>query len=320
MSAPLPSVRALIPASMGRTRPCTAHQRCQLGCHLGRLAASALVALASLLPATSQAQDSERLDWLRQPALGNYKGYAEFKMGRYALARQVWETLAEVGDGEALFNLAIMAEDGLGMTRDLRKAESLYRASAQAGSLKAQYRLGLLYSDGSRFPADLEQARHYLGLAAGQGDQQAAERLATLGQPTSALTPFQQAEALASAGQHEPAARLYQQLAEQGLAAAQTRLAWMHEAGRGLPRDLEQAAQRFELAAQAGDAEAQYALAVMYRTGRGRARDLTTSMDWLRQAAAQGYPAAVAALGSFEAAQAAAPAAGADAAPAALAP
>ncbi len=306
-------------ASMGQTMPRAGDLGCPPGCHLGPLAAIALLALASLLPATSQAQDSERLDWLRQPALGNYKGYAEFKMGHYARARQVWETLAEVGNGEALFNLAIMAEDGLGMARDLLKAESLYRASAQAGSIKAQYRLGLLYSDGSRFAADPEQARHYLGLAAGQGDRQAAERLATLGQPTGTLTPFQQAEALASAGQHEAAARLYQQLAEQGLAVAQTRLAWMHEAGRGLPRDLEQAARHFELAAQAGGAEAQYALAVMYRTGRGRTRDLATSMDWLRQAAAQGYPAAVAALDSFEAAQAAAPAAEADSAPAALA-
>jgi TPR repeat protein len=41
----------------------------------------------------------------------------------------------------------------------------------------------------------------------------------------------------------------------------------------------------------------------MHRTGRGRERDLAQSLVWLRLAAAQGYPAAVAALVSTEGAQ-----------------
>jgi TPR repeat protein len=49
------------------------------------------------------------------------------------------------------------------------------------------------------------------------------------------------------------------------------------------------------LAAQAGNAEAQYALAVMLRTGRGRNVDLEQSAQWLDRAAAQNYPAALAA-------------------------
>ena len=53
------------------------------------------------------AQDSDRQDWLRNPAMGNYKAYAEFKMTNYAKAREVWETLAEVGNGDALFNLSV---------------------------------------------------------------------------------------------------------------------------------------------------------------------------------------------------------------------
>lgn len=246
----------------------------------------------------ANAQDSERSDWLRNPAMGNYKGYAEFKMGHYVQAREIWQTLAEIGNGDALFNLAILAEDGLGEAVAPDKAESLYLAAARAGNVKAQYRLGLLYGS-----ADVERARLYLGLAAGQGDRQAAEQLALLGQPGRELTPFQRAEWLASSGRHEEAARLYAELADQGLGVAQTRLAWMHEAGRGVARDLAEAARRFEIAARAGEAEAQYALAVMYRTGRGRERDLQASMDWLRRAAAQRYPAAVAALASFEAAQ-----------------
>ena len=262
---------------------------------------AALLCLAMI--GQAKAQDGERSDWLRNPALGNYQGYAEFKMGHYTQAREIWQTLAEIGNGDALFNLAILAEDGLGEPLAPDKAESLYLAAARAGNVKAQYRLGLLYGGASGRPADVERARLYLGLAAGQGDRQAAQQLALLGQPEGELTPFQRAEWLASADRHEEAARLYAELADRGVSLAQTRLAWMHEAGRGVARDLGEAARRFEIAAGAGEAEAQYALAVMYRTGRGRERDLQASMDWLRRAAAQRYPAAVAALASFEAAQ-----------------
>ena len=258
-----------------------------------------LIALTLSLTATlAQSQDSGRADWLRNPAMGNYKGYAEFKMANYEGARKVWETLAEVGNGDALFNLAILAEDGLGEPRDLQKAESLYTGAARAGNFKAQYRLGMLYSAGTLLPLDLEKARIYLNLAAQGGDKDALARLATLDQPTAVPSAFEQAELLASSGRHAEAAALYEPLAAQGDRRAQTRLAWMHEAGRGVTRSLDEAARRFELAANAGEAEAQYALAVMYRTGKGRERDLPQSTEWLRRAAAQNYPAAVSALNS----------------------
>lgn len=266
------------------------------------LAALSLWALAALLagsPFCARAQDSDRNDWLRNPAMGNYKAYAEFKMANYAFAREVWETLAEVGNGDALFNLAILAEDGLGEPRNMAKAEALYTSAAQTGNFKAQYRLGMLYSAGVQLPRDVQKARVFLTLAAEGGDKDAQATLATLGQPPQTLSPYQQAEWLSASGRHSDAATLYRQLATAGDRRAETRLAWMYEAGRGVERSLPEAARRFELAAMAGEAEAQYALAVMYRTGQGRNRDLALSQTWLRQAAAQGHPAAVAALASL---------------------
>lgn len=268
----------------------------------GRWVLCVLMGCWLLVPA-AHAQDSTRADWLRNPAMGNYKAYAEFKMANYAFAREVWETLAEVGNGDALFNLAILAEDGLGEARNMAKAEALYTGAAQAGNFKAQYRLGMLYSAGQQLPRDVEKARVYLTLAAQGGDKDAIARLATLGQPSAPLTPYQQAEWFSASGRHADAAALYTGLADAGDHRAQTRLAWMFEAGRGVPRSLPEAARRFELAARAGEPEAQYALAVMHRTGQGRERDLTQSLAWLRRAAAQAYPAAVAALASTEEAQ-----------------
>jgi len=258
-----------------------------------------LLALIMCLGACpAHTQESTRGDWLRNPAMGNYKAYADFKMANYAAARVVWETLAEVGNGDALFNLAVLAEDGLGEPRDMKKAETLYTTAARAGNFKAQYRLGMLYSAGELLPKDLEKARVFLNLAAQAGDRDAIAKLATLDQVSTELTPFQQAELMGSRGRHDEAAVLYAQLAQQGDRSAQTRLAWMYEAGRGVPRSLDEAARRFQLAAEAGDAEAQYALAVMLRTGKGRERDLEQSTVWLRRAAQQNYPAAMSALAS----------------------
>ena len=248
------------------------------------------------------AQDSERADWLRNPAMGNYKAYAEFKMAHYDAARTVWQTLAEIGNGDALFNLGILAEDGLGEPRNMGRAEALYASAAAAENFKAQYRLGLLYFVGTQLPRDSEKARLYLTQAAVHGDKDAQDMLGRLGQPAADMTAFQQAELLGGSGQHAQAAQLYRSLADAGDARAQARLAWAYEAGRGVEPDLTEAARRFELAAEAGNAEAQYALAVMLRTGRGRAVDLPQSAQWLDRAARQGHPAAQAAQSSVRSA------------------
>ena len=247
----------------------------------------------------AKAQDSDRLDWLRNPAMGNYKAYAEFKMAHYAAAREVWETLAEVGNGDALFNLGILAEDGLGEPKNMPKAEALYTSAARSDNFKAQYRLGLLYSVGRLLAKDVEKARLYLTMAAQHGDQDARTMLANLEGASASISALHQADLLDAAGQHVQAAAQYQTLADRGDALAQTRLAWLYEAGRGVTLNLTQAAMWFEVAAQHGQADAQYALSVMYRTGRGREKDTVQSLCWLTRSVAQNHASAKAALTSL---------------------
>lgn len=256
--------------------------------------ALALALLAAI--GSPRAQDSGAGDWIKNPAMGNYKAYAEFKMANYDAARRIWEVLAGLGNVDALFNLGILAEDGLGEARDMKKAEALYAAAANAGGFKAQYRLGMLYSTGGGVARDDDKARHYLSLAAENGDQEAIARLASLARPERPLNDFEQAEILSSTGRHGEAAALYRRATEAGNVTARTRLAWMYEAGRGVERDLAEAARLFMQSAEAGDAEAQYAIAVMHRTGKGQARSDEQSAIWLQRSAAQGYPAARAAL------------------------
>lgn len=245
-------------------------------------------------PATAAVTDEDIEDALRNPALGLYKGYAEFKMGRYEDARRVWEALAARGNSEANFNLGILSEDGLGTPRDMRQALALYEHAARGGSRAAQYRLGLIYSTDGRVPADPQKAEHWLTMAAQQGDADAARRLEQL--RGSAEPPFDRARRIEAEGKHAEAAARYRDLAAAGDIRATTRLAWMHEAGRGIPKDLDLAAGLFREAAEKGDPEAQYALSVMLSTGAGQKKDAGEARKWLEKSAAAGYPEAVKAL------------------------
>lgn len=250
--------------------------------------------LATALAAS--AQDSTVEDWIRNPAMGNYKAYAEYKMAKYESARQIWQVLANRGNQDALFHLGTLAEDGQGESRDMAKAEALYVAAANAGSFKAQYRLGMIYSAGVLLPKDLDKARRYLGMASEGGDKEALARLASLDKPRENLTPFERAELLSSMGKHQESATLYAAAAKEGHIGAQTRLAWMYEAGRGVERSLDEAARLFTLSAEADDPEAQYALAVMFKTGKGKPQNHGESEYWLKRSAGQNYRAAMAAL------------------------
>lgn len=280
---------------------------------LGKLClAGALVAvLAGAVPAQDAEIDLDEV--VRNPVIGNYRGYAEFKMAHYESARRIWEALAARGNGEAAFNLGLLHEDGLGVPPDMNKAVAWYEAGAQAGSGKAQYRLGLLYASGGRVPADPGQARRWLSAAAAQGDAEAAKLLARLAGQATGPDPLHEAGMAHAAGDYARAAALYRTLIEadppgaarsdDGAAAAarraRTQLAWMYEAGQGVPRDLVRAADLFRQAAEAGDAEAQYAIAVMLQTGKGQALDPGEAATWLRRSAAQAYAPAVAAAAAL---------------------
>ena len=268
--------------------------------------AAVLLALSLSMPAWAEDLDLAGLDLVeivRNPAIGNYKGYAEFKMGHYDTAAVIWQALAQRGNGEAYFNLGILHEDGLGTPQDMRAAIADYEKSAQAGSSKAQYRLALLYKAGVKVPQDDARAKKWLTAAAANGDSEAQAMLAAdSAAPGTATTPrdqdYQSAELLHASGKYQDAAAIWQLLAQQGDARARARLAWMMEAGQGMPRDLDGAARLFRQSAEAGDADAQYALSVMLQTGKGQAQDTAQAELWRQRAAAQGHGPAKAAAPS----------------------
>jgi TPR repeat protein len=232
---------------------------------------------------------------VRRPELGNYRGYAEFKMAHYDAARRIWEALDGRNFGEAAFNLGLLYEDGLGVEKDIHRALAYFRRGADNGSVKAVFRLGILYWLGTPEIAKNEvEGRRYFSMAAAAGDQEAARYLRDAAPAGTAETDILvTADRAMSEGKPAEAVRLLTASAEDGIARAQTRLAWHYETGRGVERSLAKAAYWFERAALGGNGEAMYALSVMFATGAGQTRDPVVAEDWLRKSAAAGYPAAI---------------------------
>lgn len=78
------------------------------------------------------------------------------------------------------------------------------------------------------------------------------------------------------------------ELAEQGVAEAQSNLGLMYVEGKGVIKNYTKALNWFRLAADQGFAEAQYNLGLMYTKGLGVVRDDARAFKWYRLAADQG--------------------------------
>ncbi|MFT6248160.1 MAG: TPR repeat protein [Cognaticolwellia sp.] len=258
-----------------------------------------IILLLALLPINELYADEIDLNEIvRNSTMGNYKGYAEFKMAHYGNALKIWQALAQRGNAEANFNLGILYEDGLGVGQDMAQALLYYETAAIGGSFKAQYRLGLLYFVGKTVPLDNIKAKRWLTEAAKGGDKDSIEMLAILSGNNSSQRDkdFLRAETAHTSSDYLQSANIWQQLADDDDIISRTRLAWLYEKGQDVKRDLKRAGELFRQSAMDGHADAQYALAVMLQTGKGQTQDLQESHLWLKKAAKLGHHDAAMAL------------------------
>jgi hypothetical protein len=103
-----------------------------------------------------------------------------FQDGDDAMAAKMFSELAAKDNGMAQYWLAHMTELGLGVSRDLPKAITLYKKSAAKDISAAERRLGEIYLRGDMVPPDFNQAKTYLEQAAYQGDARAAMQLSRM--------------------------------------------------------------------------------------------------------------------------------------------
>ena len=91
-------------------------------------------------------------------------------------------------------------------------------------------------------------------------------------------------------GRHADAARMFERAAQDGIAAALTKLGDYRNFGTGgVAQNVERAVALYRQAAQAGDAPGMTTLAIMYRLGRGVPQDHARALELLERAARQGY-------------------------------
>ena len=86
-------------------------------------------------------------------------GSVAFWDGDYAGALQAWQANASAGDPEAMNNIGILYNKGLGVEQDNKQAAVWYEKAAQLGFVNAQFNLANLYYSGRGVSRDLKQAR-----------------------------------------------------------------------------------------------------------------------------------------------------------------
>ncbi len=135
-----------------------------------RLVAVILVLSVALATASSRASGPSATDHAAKAV----------QKGDFKTALAELKPLAEKGDPNAQFYLAMLYDAGNGVARDQARAASLYRKAAEQHHLLAQLFLGVLYYSGEGVKKDLSEAAHWFRTPADSGNDQAQFYLGSL--------------------------------------------------------------------------------------------------------------------------------------------
>ena len=136
------------------------------------------------------------------------------------------KAMAEAGDINSQYNLAVMYAEGLGVLRDDKEAIEWYHKSAEQGFAAAQLNLGVMYANGQGVLQDDKEAVEWYRKAAKQGSAVAQFNLGLMC-----------ANGRGVLQDDKEAVGWYRKAAEQGYAGAQLNLGVMYATDRGVPKD-----------------------------------------------------------------------------------
>ncbi len=111
---------------------------------------------------------------------GFEEGIAAYQANNIPLAFKEFSAAAEAGHADSQFNLGIMYEQGIGVSKDEKQAIVWYRKSAVQGNALAQFNLAVLYENGRGTAVDFAQAHEWYREASAQGDPLAIGNLGML--------------------------------------------------------------------------------------------------------------------------------------------
>ncbi len=208
-----------------------------------------------------------------------------------------WYTkAAEAKDADAMKTLGGIYFNGKGALKDESKALDWFKKAAEAGSFDAQNQLGTAYRDGTLgLKPDGEQAKNWYLKAIENGSTDAMVNLGWMYEQgkivakneSEALKLYKKAAVannqhgqkllgdayregtLGLSQDSEQAKNWYGKAIENGNIPALNALGWMHEHGKGTPKDEVKAVALFKKAADAQNADGLYNLGVQYWNGKG---------------------------------------------------
>jgi TPR repeat protein len=96
-------------------------------------------------------------------------GISAFEAKYFADASKILSPLADQGNAEAQYRMAIMAQNGLGMVENELMAFKYMRSAAESGLPTAQHGLGFMFLQGECVEQNSEKAIEWFRKAADQG-------------------------------------------------------------------------------------------------------------------------------------------------------
>lgn len=182
-----------------------------------------------------------------------------YAAGDLAKARTLWEELAAKGDGQAMNNLGVLHDQGLGVAPDSGRALHWFAQSANAGNPSGMNNYGRMLQHGRAIPANPEEAARWFDLAARQGQPEAQYNLGYLYESGQGVPQ----DDSAAAAWYSRAASLRQK-------DALARLGHFYRIGRGVSQDKQRAVLLLYGAAMEGSKSAINELEAMAKENPGK--------------------------------------------------
>ncbi|MDR2054287.1 MAG: sel1 repeat family protein [Desulfovibrio sp.] len=168
-----------------------------------------------------------------------------YEHGDFSKARDLWQKLAESGDGQAMNNLGVLYDQGKGLEADSGRAVYWFERSARAGHPAGMSNYGRMLESGRGVAENPQEAARWFDRAAREGQPEAQYNLGLL---------YEQGRGVRQ--DDRTAAAWYSRAAAQQQVEALARLGRFYRMGRGVPKDSARATLLLYAAAMNGHAQA----------------------------------------------------------------
>jgi len=239
-----------------------------------------------------------------------------FSSGEYEKAMSEFTKLADDGNADAMYNLAVMYRHGAGNKDgepDEKTAFEWYKKAAESGHARSQFLLGLMYGSGTEFlkknlaksiewlkkSADHHNAdaEFSLGVAYEQGvgvkknSQESLKYYKRSAEHGNVTGQFVIAVKYKNEGNIAEAFKWYESAAKAGHIGAMNDLAGMYVRGEGVKQDTKEGIKLYEETLKEGNWVAAFNLGAIYKNGIGIKANKKEAYKWYAIALKKGYKA-----------------------------